>query len=370
MDTATFSGIVDGIYEAALSPEHWPGALQKLGDALGCHCGALIDRNLRTMQGRLITTGFDASSQREFLEVWSARDILRLKTKAWRPGAVEADHDILPRSELLASDFYNGFMAPRDIHSVLRLTLALENKFLNAISLMRSRSAQEFDTETIEQCNLLIPHLQRASSIRFHAEDAGAMLGALSSVVDRSVAAVMFLERDGRVKLANKAAQAMAATADGFVIRKGQFEILDRGEDAALQRMIAGAAGGLSDVRAPRGGVVRLARRSGKTSYTVTVAPIGRETPWGFGEPMALVLVADPDFTPMAPEGILRQLFGLSAAEMRVAERLMMGDSPEQAAAFLDIKTATARWHLSSMYRKTGTRRQAELARLLSLAMI
>ena len=43
----------------------------------------------------------------------------------------------------------------------------------------------------------------------------------------------------------------------------------------------------------------------------------------------------------------------------------MMGDSPEQAAAFLEVKTATARWHLASIYRKTGTKRQVELVRLL-----
>ncbi len=49
----------------------------------------------------------------------------------------------------------------------------------------------------------------------------------------------------------------------------------------------------------------------------------------------------------------------------------MTGDSPEQAAAFLEVKTSTVRWHLASMYRKTGTNRQAELVRLLlSLAMI
>jgi len=35
------------------------------------------------------------------------------------------------------------------------------------------------------------------------------------------------------------------------------------------------------------------------------------------------------------------------------------------------VKTTTVRWHLVSMYRKTGTNRQAELVRLLlSLAMI
>ncbi len=60
-----------------------------------------------------------------------------------------------------------------------------------------------------------------------------------------------------------------------------------------------------------------------------------------------------------------------SSPKKRVAERLMTGDSPEQAATFLEVKTGTVRWHLASMYRKTGTNRQAELVRLLlSLAMI
>ena len=116
---------------------------------------------------------------------------------------------------------------------------------------------------------------------------------------------------------------------------------------------------------------MRLARSSGKASYTVTVAPVRRETSWIGNEPMALVLISDPDLTPVPSREMLHQLFGLSASETRVAERLMMGDSPEQAAAFLNVKTTTVRWHLVSMYRKTGTNRQAELVRLLlSLAMI
>ena len=65
---------------------------------------------------------------------------------------------------------------------------------------------------------------------------------------------------------------------------------------------------------------------------------------------------------------MIRQLFGLSPAETRVAQRLMMGDSPEQAAAFLEVKIATARWHLAALYRKTGTSRQAQLVRLLMSA--
>lgn len=38
-----------------------------------------------------------------------------------------------------------------------------------------------------------------------------------------------------------------------------------------------GAVGALQNLDAPRGGVMRLARRSGKGSYTVTGAPVKRE---------------------------------------------------------------------------------------------
>jgi DNA-binding CsgD family transcriptional regulator len=371
MDAAEVSGILDAVYESAVFPDRWPQALEKLGQAFDCRSVALIDRNLRSLEARVETSGVDTSSQREFFDVWSARDLMRLRTREWRPGAIEIDQQVVPKSELLASDYYNGFMKPRDMHTVMRLTLAHRDRFLTIISLVRPPTAGEFDVAAIERCRVLMPHLQRAAYIRFQAQEAGAMLGGLSDVADRSVTAVLLLERAGKVKFANRAARAMAASADAFLLRNEQFEILDRDGDAAFQRLVAGAVGTLQNLDAPRGDVMRLARRSGKGSYTVTVAPVKSEESWIGHERMALVLVADPDVTPRPPREMLAQLFGFTAAETRVAERLMMGDSPEQAAAFLQVKTATARWHLASIYRKTGTKRQAEAVRLLlSLAMM
>ncbi len=266
MDAASASGIIDTIYESAVFPERWPQALAKLGEAFDCTCTALIDRNLRTLEARVDTSGVDASSQREFLDVWSSRDLVRLRTRQWVPGAVDIDQQIVPKAELLASDYYNGFMKPRDMHTVMRLTLAHRDRFLTIISLVRPRSADEFDAAAVERCRTLMPHLQRAAQIRFQAQDAGAMLGGLSEVADRSVTAVMLLERDGRVKFANRAACAMAATADAFLLRNDQFQILDRNDEVAFQRLVAGAAGALN-FDAPRGGIMRLPRRSGKGSY-------------------------------------------------------------------------------------------------------
>ena len=128
MDAAEVPGILDAVYKSALFPGHWPHALDQLGQAFDCTSVALIDRNLRTLEGRVSASGVDASSQREFLDLWSARDIVRLRTRSWRPGAIELDHHIVPRPELLASDYYNGFMKPRDMRTVMRLTLAHQNQ--------------------------------------------------------------------------------------------------------------------------------------------------------------------------------------------------------------------------------------------------
>lgn len=370
MNAAEVSGILDAVYDSAVFPDRWPQALERLGQAFDCRCVALIDRNLRTLEARVDTSNVDASSQREFLDFWSSRDLVRQRTRSWRPGAVELDHQIVPKSEILASDYYNGFMKPRDMHGLMRLTLAHRNRFLTIISLVRPPSVEEFDANSVEQCRVLMPHLQRASNIRFQTEHAAALLGGLSEVADRSVTAVLLLERGGQVKFANKAARAMAA-AGAFQLRSSQIEIPDRNENAAFHRLAAGATGAIEDIEAPRGGVMRLTRASGGTSYTVTIAPVKRETLWAGNEPVALVLIADPDLTPMPSREALSQLFGFSASETRVAERLMTGESPEQAAAFLEVKISTVRWHLASMYRKTGSNRQAELVRLLlSLGMI
>jgi DNA-binding CsgD family transcriptional regulator/PAS domain-containing protein len=365
MEEAQFSLVLDAVYDAATSCERWPVALERLGQAFGSNYVGLIDRNWRTREGRAIAVGVDLASQREYFEVWSTHDTLRQWTPAYRPGAIETDRDIMARSDLLRSDYYNGFMKPRDMHAVLRMTLAVRNESLKIISLSRPFSLGDFETAEVELCRRFMPHLQRAARVAQHVEELKSMLTAFSDALEQSARGVLLLGRTGRVLFANRAARAMAETADSFVLRRERIEVLSSRDDAALQRLIAGATGRIDRADAARGGVMRLARKSGKPDFAVAAAPLAGETPWTELGPAAFILITDPDATLTLPESMLRQLFGLSAAEARVAKRLMMGDSPEQVAAILGIKISTARWHLASLYRKTGTSRQTQLVRLL-----
>lgn len=371
MEEPAFSLILDGIYDAATTFERWPVALERLGQAFGCSYIGLIDRNLRTMEGRATAVGVDLAGQREYFEVWSKHDILRQRTRAYRSGAVETDREILPRSDLLRSDYYNGFMKPRDMHAYMRMTLANQNGFRKIISLTRPASLGDFESADVKRCRLFMPHLQRVARVTRQVEESNLVFDAFSDVLEHSATGVLLLSRTGKVLFANRAARAIAQAADNFLLRRERIAAVNSQDNTALQRLIAGSTGRIGRTDAARGGVIRLSRRSGKPDLAIVAAPLASETSLSETGPVAFILVTDPDATSTRPEAMIRQLFGLSAAETRVAERLMMGDSPEQVAAILDIKTSTARWHLASLYRKTGTSRQAQLLRLLlSLPMI
>jgi DNA-binding CsgD family transcriptional regulator len=61
----------------------------------------------------------------------------------------------------------------------------------------------------------------------------------------------------------------------------------------------------------------------------------------------------------------LRERFGLTPAEATFAFEIIKGDGRQATADRLGITVGTARSHLSNIFDKTGTKRQAELVRLL-----
>jgi DNA-binding CsgD family transcriptional regulator len=76
-------------------------------------------------------------------------------------------------------------------------------------------------------------------------------------------------------------------------------------------------------------------------------------------------------FTSVVPqrapdERLLVALFDLTAAEARVASRLVEGQSVTAIARAFGVATSTVRSQLKSIFGKTGTRRQAEIVSLLA----
>jgi DNA-binding CsgD family transcriptional regulator len=81
--------------------------------------------------------------------------------------------------------------------------------------------------------------------------------------------------------------------------------------------------------------------------------------------PTAILFITDPEQTALVRSEWLREDFGLTLAEARFTREILKADGLQAAADRLGISLATARTHLGHVFDKTGTRRQAELVRLI-----
>ena len=78
-----------------------------------------------------------------------------------------------------------------------------------------------------------------------------------------------------------------------------------------------------------------------------------------------LLEMADPEVGLAAPSSQLRQLYGLTGAEARVAEAVLNCDGLADVALKLGVSLSTVRTLLQRVFEKTDTHRQADLVKLM-----
>jgi len=175
--------------------------------------------------------------------------------------------------------------------------------------------------------------------------------------------ALIAIDASGRALSLSPRAEQLLAEGDDLVIRD-RLLTAQSGETAArLRRAIHAALDPGSG--APIGRSIRIVRNGGRSDLFVVVSPF----PSSLGHvprpaPQALVRIVEID---KGPErlGAHSHLFGLSRREIEIASALLEGHSIESLAASLGLSRNTVRNHLQSLFRKTGTSRQADLVRIL-----
>jgi DNA-binding CsgD family transcriptional regulator len=82
-------------------------------------------------------------------------------------------------------------------------------------------------------------------------------------------------------------------------------------------------------------------------------------------EAAVLIMILDSAQPVETTEAELRQLYGFTATEARLANHLMEGLALEDCCQAMGIRRTTARMHLRNIFAKAGVRRQGELVSLL-----
>jgi DNA-binding CsgD family transcriptional regulator len=175
-------------------------------------------------------------------------------------------------------------------------------------------------------------------------------------------------DRMRRLLFANRRAQRILATRDGLgVTAQGVLCTVKTCCGPPLSVVLQQAAqGAMSGKPYSKDAVLAVRRPSGKRPLTLLVRSVqgaaSQRTPDG---PAVLVFILDPELPVQASAAGLRQLYGLTACEARLAQLLMSGKTLGECCGHLDIRLSTGRVHLRNLFAKTGVRRQGQLISLL-----
>ena len=107
-----------------------------------------------------------------------------------------------------------------------------------------------------------------------------------------------------------------------------------------------------------------LPRASGRPVIAYVMSTAARFA--RIGLEAAVLILIDPDEVKEPASAFLKEAFNLSASEIALARYLFRGMSLKAIAEARNTSIATLRVQLSSVFAKTGTKRQAELVSLLA----
>jgi DNA-binding CsgD family transcriptional regulator len=204
---------------------------------------------------------------------------------------------------------------------------------------------------------------RRRTDVRESAHVTIAQEAALATL-DKFNRGVFLLDDNGAVCFANRAAEAMVAKNDGLLLRRGRLQFTAVDANAVFEVFLANVR-----YASDSGGLVLRAERSRlKQPYRVLVSRLAHRHKRDGSRAGYCVFVYEPNggHQPVAAS-VLRQLYGLTPAEARLANELFGGQSLIESAKTSGISVNTAKSMLKRIFTKCAVHSQPELLLLLSL---
>lgn len=360
LDPTQFGLAFDGLYEAAVAPELWPSALDRLSRAAG-GIVATITIAPSIGGGGVTSPGWDDCFQTWFDEGWYAdvtnpRWINGRKANLAGHGAF-TDEMIFASGELERSRIQNEFFGKFGLRNYFGFDYG-PGLMLGTIE----RGFHPVAASELEVVRQFVPHFRRIGQLA-RARGLGIADGAVAAL-DAVDAGAIIVDHAGRVLRMNTRGEDLCGSA--LTICGGIMRPRCAGARAGFERMVLHAASPHATQDLDFINAVPLPREVGRPLLAEAI-PLKGAAEDVFQQAKAIVILTDPDERTSVVARIVRmaQAFGMTRSETRVAARLVHGDAIPDIAEALAISPGTVRTHLKSLFLKTGTHRQAELAALL-----
>ena len=352
--------LVDHIYEAALIPERWTGALDAMNRISNSRSNSLF-----VFSERFSPRGISTDMTSDLIEPFLQSDAWRMSpsvrwTLANRPGAFSLVDDVMS-SEETAADAVWAPLAARGFGQRLATVIPLHSGDQATFVLARMQDQGRYRPREVAALDHLRPDLHRAMFIaaRLGLERARAMTETLA----RLGLAAAVVDPTGRVIGSNRLLESLDAIL--LPTAHGGVALRDRSRNLLLRQ-------GLDRINArdtPRSGLsipLPAAADGSHPPLIIHLLPVrgAAQDIFAGGQALMVVSLLRRRAAPL-PE-LLNGLFDLSPAEARLVGELASGLTPRDITAARPVSMATVRAQVRSVLAKTGMSRIADLSQLLA----
>jgi len=362
IDTADFNAVVADIYEASLSPAHWDTALTGLVSRFGTprwDVAMLVWERIDPFGGRFVAaSGVHGMARAAYLQLHAGRNEWSLRGHALPIGSVIHSDRLIAREEFLQTAFFREFLAMFDMQ--VGLIASLDKQAGDHLGLCLPGPDNGPVDRLEEAVRLLLPHIQRSVRIARRIGQAELSAARSSTALDHAPSPVLLLGENFELAYANPAGRALIAKYrledGGGRIRLGSAALHDQ-----IRRLLE--PGQTNHCQALRlsccetGEVPALAMR-------IDPDRLGGASTSGGVARLMVVAANNPEVNEVQIDH-LREWFGLTHAEARLAAVLADGGTIDDHCQLRGVSTNAARFLLKGIFAKTGVGRQAELVRLL-----
>jgi len=362
-----WADLVALIYDAAMDWQVWPRVADRLADAAGATVCQISTYDGITRSAATVAPRVPSEALQSYEEYWVHHNPLIAAGRRQPLGKVLTIPDLIPRHKLVKTEIYGEFLEPHGLEERLGAALIDDGSSWAAFGVWRPRRMGPFDRAIAKRLGQLVPHLQRALEMNIRTAELAMTRTASAELLNRLRQPVLLVDAACHVLFANRECECIFA--DQFGLRldsKGVVRGRLDDETDMLHKAVAQSARPATFGGKEGGASLRVSRDSLRSPLAVLVIPLPSETYWlAPRRPAAILFISDPERADNPTVASLRSSFGLTRTEAAMAIEVLNGGGLKSAAARLGVAPTTARTHLTSIFNKTRTRRQADLVRIL-----
>ncbi len=377
IDQEMFERIVALMHESVLDNTRWAGASALIDEALHVHGNCMMFGDMQSVNDiQIYFAGFyfhgqrHSELEREYCEIYCPIDERVPRIRQLADSRIVHISDLYNEEEKQNSPVYNELSIRMHAQNSINLRMDGPDGSSVCWGINNPLHGGDWSSGQLDLIRRLLPHVRQYMHILQALASAGSLGETLEELLDNTGAAIIQLDRRGRIVDLNGRARDLLRVGDGLFDVGGYLFARTSEDNVRLQNLLKEA---LPPYRAQGvSGMITVRREYALAPLVLHINPVGQQESDLRAWPVAaMMLVSDPAVRCRVNPSIAQTALGLTEKESRVAVMLAEGMSVREIATATCRKESTIRSHVKRMFVKHGLTRQAELVRLvLSLTSV